>query len=436
MSRNPDRRWTPRHVALTALTSLLLVGGCAYHEGDETARSWEKWVKEHPLAGARVTDVVGTNVQPFQGKFEAYARLTVTPTEKSLEAAMRSMCRFDEVTSTPTKYFLQIERIDVEAPCSARGQAHAAAFWTATKDLTGIVQLTFTSAGIDLRADDDAISTLVPEITAAADASGLARNATSNVFDGPHVAVTQRPGRALTDELALTQGVLDAAGDEVARIEVVNGRVSAATNGSVQQARSWQESVGHGSPLLTVTPAHVVTRVPLSGTERDLVDELSTDDHVTAVSVMEKAWTLDTPSTADARSLVEALGGEPATRALGRLTLDVAATGKRKDRPCRVRPDFPEHGRADTLLALCDRADVANVDDRFDAGIDLRITDSDVRGVLRLVHQLPAGTEIALQLADNSTMELTTGDDLTVSFPQSDLGKQLVRIWSALGPLG
>lgn len=412
----------------------LLLSGCAYHQGDATARDWTSWVKQHPLKGARVTDVVGTNIQPFKGSFEAYARLTAPASASSIKAAMASMCRFDKVTSTPTAYFLQIDRILIQAPCSASGQSKYAAFWATTSKLDGIDQLTFTSKGVDLTASDAVLTTLVPEVSAAATASGMAPR-TTNVYASPRVHIEQHAGFALSDELRLAQGVLDTVGDKVLHLEVVDGRVSAATNGSVEDAQRWQVSVSQGSPSLTITPAHLRTEKALTPTERDLLERMSVDSDVTDVAVMPSAWAIDTPSTKDGRALVAALDDEPATAALGRLTVDVATTGVRKDRPCQVRPEFPDRIRADALFDLCDRPDVANLDDRAST-MDLRITSDDLTGILKLVHRLPAKTEIYLQVKDNSTIDMTTGDTLTTEFPQSDLGKQLTKIWSGLGPLG
>ncbi|HEX4191337.1 MAG TPA: hypothetical protein VHZ06_10125 [Marmoricola sp.] len=431
------RRPRARRLGIAALGAgtavALLLSGCAYHEGDQTARDWNSWVKQHPLKGARVTDVVGTNVQPFVGSFEAYARLTAPPSETSIKAAMASMCRFDKVTRTPTAYFLQIDRILVQAPCSASGQVKYAAFWTTTSALEGVEQLTFTSKGVDLTASDAALTSLVPEVSAAAEASGMASR-TTNLYASPHVHIEQKAGSALTDELGLTQGVLDSVGGKVLAIEVVGGRVSAATSGSVSDAQGWQDSVGHGSPILTVTPAHLRTEKPLTAPERGLLERMSTDPDVTDVAVTPSAWTIDTPSTKDGRALVAALNSEGATSALGRLTLDVATTGVRKDRPCLVQPRFPDHSRAEALFDLCDRPDVANVDDRAST-MDLRITSDDLAGVLELVHRLPAKTDIYLELKDNTTIDMTTGSTLTTQFPQSDLGKQLTKIWDGLGPL-
>lgn len=427
-----------RCAPLVTAGALALIGsGCAYHAGDETARNWDSWVQAHPLAGARVTDAVGTNVQPFQGSFEAYARLTAAPSTSSIVAAMASMCRFDQQTSSATTYWLQVDRLELQAPCGGDQQARVAGFWKAVHDLAGIEKVTLSRRGLDVSADDASITTLAPLLASAADATGLPEQRSTKTYASPRVKITQDRGRDISTELRLVRGVLNDVGASVKAIEVVQGRVSVSTSGSVAEARRWQADVGHGSPILTVTPARVTTAVSFSARARDLVERLSTNPRVTDIAVLKPFWTVDTPTTNDARSLVSLLDHEPGVADLGQLVLDVGTVPRNEatntGRTCDLRPVVPEaHGRAAALLDLCDRKAAVEVDDRF-AILDLRLEAPDLAGTLACLHRLPPGQEVYLQLADNSTIQFTTGRTLSTQYPDSPLAKKLSRVWATLG---
>jgi hypothetical protein len=429
-------RPSPRLVALTAAAALLVGCSSSYHAGDQASREWDAWVKDHPLAGARVTDAVGTNVQPFQGTFEAYARLTADQIESNIVKAMASMCRFDDETSSRTTYWLQIDRVSLQAPCSKGDQQKVAAFWGTVHDLPGIEELSFSSKGIGLNADDASLTTLIPAISDAADATGHAGRKSVNEYRSPLVAVTQAHGQSLSTELRLTQGVLEAAGADVKEIQVVAGRVSAATKGTVDEAHTWQDSVGEGSKVLTVTPARVRTELPLTADGRDVIDRLATDDRVLAINVIAAFWEVETPSTKDARSLAADLANEPGATALGHFQLDVgpsdydSVTGE--GRTCFVRPDFAHPAHAAAILDLCDLKPVVDVDDRFDAALTIRYRATNLRPVLAILKQAPYGLPIYLLLPQNNTLEFTTGEKLTLDFPDAQPSKELEALWESL----
>ena len=420
----------PRLVAL-GLAAVLLAG-CSYHAGDEAARDWDAWVADHPLDGARVTDAVGTNVQPFQGTFEAYARLTAEPSEASIVTAMASMCRFDDETDSDTTYWLQIDEVSLQAPCSKPEQQKVAGFWTAAHALPGIRLVFLSSKGLSLEADDDAITGLVPVLSAAADATGRAGARTTNDYTSEHVTITQDRGADLSTELALTQGVLDVAGTAVQKIQVVAGRVSAATSGTVAQAQDWQRSTGAGSAVLTVTPDHVTTELPFTDRGRDLVDRLAADDRALAVNVVEAFWEVEARSTKDARSLVDAYADEPAAADLGRFQLDVgpsdydSATGE--GRTCFVRPEADRPKHASAILDLCDLKEAVLVDDRFNAALSLRLRTTDLKAALACLKRAPYGLPVYLMLPQNETEEFTTGATLEMDYDDVALEK----LWESL----
>lgn len=424
-----------RLVLVPVLLAPGLAAGCAYHAGDEAARNWDKWVQQHPLVGARVTDTAGTNVQPFQGAFEAYARLTAAPGPQTIEKAMASMCAFNSETSSRTTYWLQIDRVTLQAPCSDEGRSKISAFWTDVHDLAGIEDLAFSAHGVALTADEAALPALVPQLSKAADATGLAARSSTNTYAGGHTTITQPRSRDLARELALTGHTLDVIGPAVLKIEVLPGRVSVATSGSVAQATGWQQQIGAGDPVLTVTPRRVITEVAYTARARGLVDRLATATGVLAVSTIKPFWAVTVTTSKDARALVRSLDHEPATADLGRLTVQVgkeqrnSATGV--GRTCFVRPVFPEsNGRAAALLDLCDQAGMVEVDDRFET-LDLRIKGPDLKGMLACLFRLPHGQQVYLQLQDG-TIEFTTGASLKTQYPASPLAKQLSTLWATL----
>jgi hypothetical protein len=433
-----------RHRTLALLASTALLVGCSssYHAGDQASREWAAWAKDHPIAGARVTDAVGTNVQPFRGTFEAYARLTATPSEETIVKAMASMCRFDQETSSRTTYWLQIDRVSLQAPCDLEDQHYIAEFWSTVNRLPGIEELAFSTKGIALTADDAEIFSLAQVVSEAADETGHAAGTSVNDYTSPHVSITQSKGVDFSTELGLAKGVLDTAGSAVKAIRVVRGRVSASTSGTVAQAQDWQQRVGQGSPVLTVTPNKVTTELPFTARGRDLVERLSEDPRTTAVSVAKPFWAIGTKTTKSARGLIDFLDYEPGTKDLGQLQLDVgtthydSATGS--GRSCYIRPVFPEtNGRAAALLNLCDVPNAVNVDDRFDAALDLRLHGNDLDhaglpGALACLRRLPFGQPVYLQLPQNDTIEFSTGEELVAEFPDSALAQRLAKIWDAL----
>ncbi|MFL6108455.1 MAG: hypothetical protein ACJ72L_15955 [Marmoricola sp.] len=437
----PRRRLAAVAVLLAA-ASLALGCSSSYHAGDQAAREWDSWVKDHPLAGAHVTDTAGTNVQPFHGTFEAYARLTAEPSEPHIVKAMASMCRFDSETGAATTYWLQVDRISVQAPCRHDEQQKVARFWTAVHELPGIEQLAFSTQGLNVTAHDDSITHLVPELSDAAAATGREAARSTSSYTSEHVRITQPLGEDLGTELPLAQAVLDTVGDGVKAIEVVPGRVSASTSGTVAQAQAWQQDVGHSSPVLTVTPDKVTTEVGLRSAGRELVDRLSRQKRVLAIEVVKPFWTIQVRTTDDARDLVRILADEIGAEELGQLQLDVgpsdydSATGK--GRTCFVRPAFPEsRGRAAALLDLCDVPNAVEVDDRFDAALDLRLhgTDLDHAALpqaLACLHRMPSDQPVYLQLPQNDTIEFSTGPKLVPRFPQSALAQKLSTIWDGL----
>jgi hypothetical protein len=429
---------------LTALVGLIatavLLAGCStsYHAGDAAARDWASWVKSNPLAGAQVTDAVGTNVQPFQGSFEAFAQLRAPASEKNIVAAMASMCRFDDQTNASTTYWLQIGRVSLQAPCDTTGQHKVAAFWAAVYRLPGIGELAFSTKGIALTSDDAHLTALVPAISKAADASGQALATSANDYKSPHVTITQGRSKDLSTELGLTKGVLDTAASSVKAIEVVAGRVSVATSGSISQAQDWQASVGNGSPVLTVTPAKVSTEVPLTAAGRDLVERLSGKASVISIEVLKPFWNLTVTDSTAARAVVSQLDHERGTHDLGQLDLYAGtsqyqyATGI--GRTCIIRPVCPEtSGRAAALLDLCDLPEAVEVDDRFDAALDLRLHGTDLGPTLACLHRMPYGLPVYLQLPQGATFEFATGAHLTLKFPQATRYKNLETVWESFG---
>ncbi|MFL6059902.1 MAG: hypothetical protein ACJ72E_01630 [Marmoricola sp.] len=424
--------------ALVGLAAAVLVVGCStsYHAGDAAARSWDSWVAHHPLDGARPTDRTGTNVQPFEATFSADAELTATPSEDAIVKAMASMCRFDHVTSASTTYWLHVGVLWLQAPCGGSGQQKMAGFWTAVDELDGYREIDLSAKGMYVEATDEAITGLVPQLSAAADATGRAGASTSNTYRSRRVTITQPHGADITGQLGLVQGALDVAGAAVTAVEAVPGRVTASTSGSVAEARQWQEQVGKGDTQLTVTPVRVSTEVPYTAAGRDLVERLSTDPRVLKVTTIKPYWEITTASTGDARGLISMLDHESAKADLGRLQVDVGPSSYHSadgsGRTCYVRPDFAHPNHAAALLDLCDVASAVEVDDRFDAALDLRLHSTDLRPALACLKRAPYGLPVYLQLPQSETTEFTTGAKLVQKFPEAATSKDVERVWESI----
>ncbi|RNL80906.1 hypothetical protein [Nocardioides marmorisolisilvae] len=413
--------------------ALGVLAGCAYHAGDEAARDFDGWVADHPLVGAKVTDRTGTNVQPFRGTFQADAELTATPSEGAIVAAMASMCRFDAETTTRTRYWLYVDKLWLQAPCRKDRQQKVAGFWSDVHGLAGIEEVDFSPRGLAVTATDAEITGLVPKISAAADRSGWAEPNTANVYRSPRVSITQPKDANVSDQLALVQGVLDAAGSALVSVTASPGLVTASTSGSVEQARGWQADVGNGSQELLVMPTKITTEVAVEPAARPVLERLATDDRVMSVAIIKGQWSIRIPSTEQARALLPTLGDSHGV-GLGRLTLDIGKvprdSGKGIGRTCDIRPVPGGTDRAEALLDLCDLLGMVEVDDRFDT-LGLRIEDQDYRGMIVCLHRLAVGQKVYLTTKDNSSIEFTIGSTLETQYPNSPLGKVLIPIWNA-----
>ena len=379
-------------MGLLAVLSLVL-SSCSYRAGSKAAEDFDEWVKEHPIRGAEVDEALGNNVYPFKGELTVYIRLTVEPSDSAIVTAMRDVCRFDDETRADVTYWLQVERVSIQASCTSSVQPVLATFYDAVAGLDGLDSLFLWTAGVEGHATDEAVPLIAGPVFAAADATGYVAKGSPYTFDSKHVSVIAQPGQDLAGPLATAHDVLPVVGHNVTKLKVTLGLVATETSGTVAEAQGWQAAVTPASgTALAIVPRHVVTDVAYSDASRDLVERLSTKPGVDEVATYPDHWQITLADSATAHTLQTPLATEPGRAALGKLILAIEA----KYRFCGVSAEFPVTGRAEALLGLCERKDVPRLDDRF-TPLGLQFTGSDFRPILDVVHQLKAGTAVYLQ---------------------------------------